>query len=162
MVEKFDYLLNLPFEIMIKVLSELDIKDLDSFCLSAKKVEYGQEKIEMEELCDEIWRNKFFKRFQYDSSVDGKETWREKYLDQYEKYFVKNVQGLLNQLSRNYDPKDEKLWISIFDFLVENKEFFDLKTKSNLKFREVVFDKLEELAKKHKYAKKYIDLLFRS
>jgi hypothetical protein len=160
MAEKFDYLLDLPFEIIIQVLSELDIKDLDSFCRSSKQVDYAEEKMEMKELCNEIWRNKFFKKFKYDSSLDENKSWRVKYLDQYQKYYMKNMQELFKNINRFRDTNDDKSWISIFDFVVENKEFFELKPKSLSLFRDIIFTKLKELSENQEYANKYIKILF--
>lgn len=54
--KKFDYFFNLPPEIILEILHKLDNHSLKCFSITAKKIEYRDEMINIRDFTDEIWK----------------------------------------------------------------------------------------------------------
>jgi len=156
MSEKFEYLFKLPYELIVKILSGITINELDSFCSTAKNVEYGYEyKLDLKDLCNDIWYQKYSEKF--GPSNFETNDWRKKYLSDYEQYFVTGVKKYMMDNAVSYNSQS---WKGILDFLVENKDYFNLNNKKLLNFRTMILEKLYQLIQINDKFDFYLEQLF--
>jgi hypothetical protein len=139
--DQFENLFDLPYELIIHVLSNLSLKETDDFCNRlAKEVQYGEGKIQLKDLCQEVWRMKYIAMF-----GDPKKEiidWRSDFMSRYREQFRKKIVELMNKINSTTGDKRVNSVVETYQFINENKELLKLKDYQYLK--QVIMDKLIE------------------
>jgi hypothetical protein len=139
--DQFEYLFDLPYEMIIQVLSNLSLKETDDFCNRlAKEVKYGEEKLHLKDLCQEIWRIKYIAMFgNSDKEISN---WRSEFMSRYRDEFRKKIYEFINKIKSTTGDKRINSLVETYQYIKENKELLRLKEFQKLK--QVFMDKLIE------------------
>jgi hypothetical protein len=161
MSDRFEYLFDLPYELIMDILSKLTIQETDKFCKQiAKQVRYGEERLKMSDLCDDIWKIKYVSRF--GGSKISTSNWRTKYIAEYMAFFQKEMRKYIDRIEGETNQTKRILIImDSFEFVKNNLEIFQHQTFK--KFREVIKEKLYEIAINPEYENEalyYLDYIF--
>jgi hypothetical protein len=154
--EKFDYLFELPYELIIQVVSQLSLKDTDTFCYRlTKEVEYGEGKLKLKDLCEDIWKIKYVAS--YGSPKENVENWREKYMSTYVQNFVRTVSNYIDEIDNRIGDQKLVVFFEMYEYILQNKEILQLEDRKLRNFENIVFERLMEVLS-DPYQQKYEDL----
>lgn len=138
--DQFEYLFQLPYELIVQIVSEFSLKETDLFCNQvAKEVEFGEGKLYLKEICNDIWHIKYIVKF--GEPTMAVKNWYDAYMKSLQKEFIAENKKLITNM-QNATTKSRKVEIifQIFDYILENKELLQL--KENKKFKDAILNKL--------------------
>jgi hypothetical protein len=162
--ERFEYLFQLPYELIIQIVSDFSIKQTDIFCKQvAKEVEYGEGKLYLKEICNDIWYMRYTRKFGHLQNEEKIKNWRDTFIKKLKNDFSLTIKKHLDQLENTLNPnKKVQIIFDILDYILENKELLDLKAYQN--FKNIILEKLFgfmiEIPDQEDLLLSYIDKIF--